>query len=297
MRVSTPWKNLPIPWKSLSDYTWKRMHGEDVVRDPLFSHRIIAYERMVVGTEWQFRKKVDPFDKLLYVFDGWADVRRMSETDPRRVEAGMVALIPGHVAVDYSGSSRLDKMHLYFALQYRGISLRLEEIAACIATSFERRQMEPLTANPARGRSTDVGPVAPMEFHSLVGYHIYRLLFPVRDQLARMTTRLDRYSDLEAVLRRNPPFRMRVSHLAQLLGIGESTLSRNFRKDTGQTLKSYLKEQVVRRSKQALASTLPVKDVAMELGFDDESYFSKFFRRETGFSPKEYRASLEREFG
>jgi AraC family transcriptional activator of pobA len=112
-----------------------------------------------------------------------------------------------------------------------------------------------------------------------------------------MTTRLDRYSELEAVLRRNPPFRMRVAHLAHVLGIGESTLSRNFRRDTGQTLKSYLKEQVVRRSKQALASTLTIKDVEAEFGFDDESYFSKFFKRETGFSPKEYRASLEREFG
>ena len=252
---------------------------------------------MVVGTEWEFRDKVDPFDKLLYVFDGWADVRWMNEAGPRRIEAGMVALIPGHVAVDYSGSSRLDKMHLYFTLQYRGISLRLEEIASCIATTFDRRQMDPLTGNPARGRPTEVGPVAPMEFHSLVGYNIYRLLAPVEGQLSRMTTRLDRYSELEAVLRRNPPFRMRVSHLAHELGIGESTLSRNFRRDTGQTLKSYLKEQVVRRSKQALASTLTIKDVATELGFDDESYFSKFFKRETGFSPKEYRASLEREFG
>jgi AraC-like DNA-binding protein len=76
--------------------------------------------------------------------------------------------------------------------------------------------------------------------------------------------------------------------------MGESTLSRNFRADTGQTLKAYLKDQVVYRSKRSLAGGGTIREVATSLGFEDEFYFSKFFKRETGFSPKQYRESLER---
>lgn len=37
-------------------------------------------------------------------------------------------------------------------------------------------------------------------------------------------------------------------------------------------------------------STMSVKQVALELGFQDEAYFSRFFRKNTGLRPTEYRA-------
>jgi AraC family transcriptional activator of pobA len=36
-------------------------------------------------------------------------------------------------------------------------------------------------------------------------------------------------------------------------------------------------------------STLSIKQIAAELGFDDEAYFGRFFKKQTGLRPTEFR--------
>lgn len=255
---------------------------------PLLTHRILEYERMTVGPEWVFRNKVDPYDKLLYVFDGWVELGEQFARVPqlRRLSAGSVALIPAHIPMDYAGSAVLDKMHLYFSLEYLEMPLPLEELGRCFYSSFDAVDLANALVE------ADASILSQMQLKSLVGYHLSRVLRPADDRLRQWATRLERYAALEKLVSSGPVFRIRVADLANTLGMGESTLSRNFRRDTGQTLKGYLKEQVIRRSKRALNGPSSIKEVAADLGFDDEFYFSKYFKRETGFSPRAYRDSL-----
>ncbi len=47
-------------------------------------------------------------------------------------------------------------------------------------------------------------------------------------------------------------------------------------------------------AKRLLAKTdLTVRQVALRVGFDDPSYFCRFFRRETGLSPGDFRRGAE----
>lgn len=266
--------------------------GSRIEALPILVHRVLRYQHMVVGPEWVFRRKVDPHDKLLFVFDGWADIVGHGELREkmRRLQSGSVALIPGHLPVNYGGSMRLEKMHVYFVLEYAGAQLPLEKLGCSLATSFDvgelRRVLKLLQSRSVLVRT---------EFHHLIGHALGRVLEPAEDELRLLAAHLERYSNLDVLLSTRPIFRTRVSDLADALGVSESTLSRNFHRDTGRTLKSYIKEQVIRQSKQALTGTLTIKEVASHLGFDDEFYFSKFFKRETGFSPKTYRESLSEE--
>ena len=41
-------------------------------------------------------------------------------------------------------------------------------------------------------------------------------------------------------------------------------------------------------------SEMPVSEVAMNTGFDNFSYFSTLFKKETGMSPQQYRAGNRR---
>lgn len=66
-------------------------------------------------------------------------------------------------------------------------------------------------------------------------------------------------------------------------------INRVFKKYTGQTIFEYLTGVRVGRAIELMASSsMKMAQIAEETGFQDPSYFSKVFRRETGMSPSDY---------
>lgn len=47
--------------------------------------------------------------------------------------------------------------------------------------------------------------------------------------------------------------------------------------------------RVEKASQMLIASTEPVKVIAYQVGFRDPNYFSRVFKLETGYSPRDYR--------
>ncbi|MBI4975910.1 MAG: AraC family transcriptional regulator [Spirochaetes bacterium] len=78
--------------------------------------------------------------------------------------------------------------------------------------------------------------------------------------------------------------------MAEEMGMTLPSLSRHFKKDTGLTLTDYIASKATMRARELLLLTdRKVKDIAHELGFQDEFYFSRFFRKHVRLSPQEYR--------
>jgi AraC-like DNA-binding protein len=59
--------------------------------------------------------------------------------------------------------------------------------------------------------------------------------------------------------------------------------------DEGLTFKQIRDRELLRLAQQALQEGIRITDVAIQLGFSDESAFAKAFRRWTGMSPAQYR--------
>lgn len=77
---------------------------------------------------------------------------------------------------------------------------------------------------------------------------------------------------------------------AKLLHVTPKTLGRVVREHLGKTLTDLIRERMLTHAKWQLLHTLrPVKEIARELGFRDELYFSRVFKQETGVSPKFFR--------
>lgn len=77
---------------------------------------------------------------------------------------------------------------------------------------------------------------------------------------------------------------------AELLHVTPKTLGRVVRDHLGKTLTDLIRERMLTHAKWQLLHTLrPVKEIARELGFRDELYFSRVFKQETGVSPKFFR--------
>jgi len=83
-----------------------------------------------------------------------------------------------------------------------------------------------------------------------------------------------------------------IKMLADLFGMSPSHLRYLFRRQTGQSLQDYLRSLKLRVAKILLRQTdFPVTLIAQILGFQDPLYFSRWFKKASGFAPSEVRRS------
>jgi len=80
------------------------------------------------------------------------------------------------------------------------------------------------------------------------------------------------------------------SEYAEMLHMSAKTLGRIVREQLGKTLTDLIQERILTHAKWQLLHTLrPVKEIAREVGFRDELYFSRLFKKSTGYSPTFFR--------
>lgn len=81
-----------------------------------------------------------------------------------------------------------------------------------------------------------------------------------------------------------------VSEVSRSIGVSLSYLSRIFKEATGNTIINFINEKKVEKAKEYLGRTdMKIYEVAEALGFENTTYFSYFFKKYTGISPKEYK--------
>lgn len=69
-----------------------------------------------------------------------------------------------------------------------------------------------------------------------------------------------------------------------------SYLSRAFKSEMNVTIQDFLCETRISKARNLLLETsLSIQEVAISAGFQDSLYFSKIFRKKTGYAPREYR--------
>ncbi|MGV8094312.1 MAG: AraC family transcriptional regulator [Mangrovibacterium sp.] len=78
--------------------------------------------------------------------------------------------------------------------------------------------------------------------------------------------------------------------LADELGLGYSLFRKEFKKATGFSPVQYHIQIRISKARNLLSTTnLPVKQIALQLGFDSNNYFSRLFKQKTGMTPAEFR--------
>lgn len=80
--------------------------------------------------------------------------------------------------------------------------------------------------------------------------------------------------------------------LAALFGLDRFAFLRQFKKKTGMTPYVWLKRLRLEQGKRLLGSGLPVSEVALAVGFFDQSHFHHGFRQAFGLTPAEYRQQM-----
>ncbi|MFD0671109.1 helix-turn-helix domain-containing protein [Cohnella sp. GCM10027633] len=79
--------------------------------------------------------------------------------------------------------------------------------------------------------------------------------------------------------------------LAELVHLNPDYMARLFKQSEKCTLTEYIGMLRIQKAKERLSDQhVLVQDIAKELGFSTAGYFSRFFKKETGMTPQEYRS-------
>ena len=95
-------------------------------------------------------------------------------------------------------------------------------------------------------------------------------------------------------IRRSYAGRVGLEDVADEVSLSPTYFSRLFKEEAGQSFKSYLNSLRIGEAKNLLRETdLPLLEIASQVGFEDQSYFSRVFRNVVGISPGRYRRSAD----
>jgi AraC-like DNA-binding protein len=83
---------------------------------------------------------------------------------------------------------------------------------------------------------------------------------------------------------------LRVGGLARSVGMAESSFTRQFRKAVGTSPIAWLRHERIKQAKRRLMDTDdPIKEVARQVGYSDQYFFSKDFKKMTKLTPTQFR--------
>ncbi len=97
------------------------------------------------------------------------------------------------------------------------------------------------------------------------------------------------YKDFSLLVEQNFKKMHSVTDYANRLGLSPKSLSKHFQKIGSQTPSDFIKNRIITEAKRKLLySNEAIKHIAFDLGFNDPAYFSRFFTKATGKSPKQF---------
>lgn len=97
--------------------------------------------------------------------------------------------------------------------------------------------------------------------------------------------------NFEDLIRQTVHKRQSIKFYAEQLNVSAIYLSECVKKATGKTAKKIIDEYLTLEAKSVLKqSTKSISEVALSLGFDDDSNFVKYFKKQTGITPRQYKS-------
>lgn len=128
---------------------------------------------------------------------------------------------------------------------------------------------------------------------ALVNEVAWRILRKIRKP-ETPDSKKNRVEKIKTLLDRRFPEPIRIGGLEDQALVSPDALRHAFRKEFGISPLRYLIQKRIAEAKRLLAgSALSVREVARQSGFEDEFYFSRVFKKETGLSPRAFRRDLD----
>lgn len=230
-----------------------------------------------------------PFNRLIYIFDG--------SRIPSRISYGgkTFEMIPGNwlfvpagthtVHEQYDG---LNLISLHFSLE---LITGVEYLQGCqgfyTGSSPERREEFLVLMNP------DSGIREVVMLQKLIWEFVYPIVEQEKEHLQTQPDKLSAFQPLCDAFADSPYRDFSVEEMAKIMKMGKESFVKHFTARIGVSPKLFFHRiRSAAAAKELLATEDPVREIAERFHFSDEFYFSRFMKRMTGLSPREYRKRM-----
>lgn len=166
---------------------------------------------------------------------------------------------------------------------------------------MDLEQSKTLVASIMQMYSDALLQAAAKDLHNLLRHQLSSLLLRLQifhgqyePTNKRGANSLVRFKHFQQLVEKNFVKWHQVSDYAKAIGCAEKSLTRAVSEATGSAAKSYIASRINLEAKRLLVHTsLPVGLISHRVGFEEATNFVKFFRREVGCSPGEFRRQNE----
>lgn len=204
---------------------------------------------------------------------------------------GMIYFMPGNTDLGFSFNPDMRFIALHFHLEMFGYLNIFGMRMACSEKSDESGIIDRLAA------IVDASGWKPSGLCHLRGM-VLQLAGDFLDaggcpEIDRLNDMNNRHGILFEYIRDHANAQTSIDELAKVAGISRDSLSREFSQDCGITLKQYLNRAITRKAEHLLLSPgATARNVAEKLRFNNEYYFSRFFKKHTGLTTMKYRTQI-----
>jgi len=121
---------------------------------------------------------------------------------------------------------------------------------------------------------------------------LQQLLIAISQNIRKQNQKYSTSLKMEKIIKymhQNINNRVTLTELSELVQLSSPYLSRTFKETTGYCVMEFFNKMKIDKAKELIIEgNKKVKDVAQVLGFTDEFYFSRIFKKIEGISPSEY---------
>ena len=262
-----------------------------IQKQPLFAKHmnhndLIITQSGIVTTDDTWRQPpLHSLDSRLYFITDGAGML-VSDTEQMPLEAGYVYLAPCGMKCGFYGTDSVSKLYFH-------INLRYNEQDPDVFSGLKHFSRLPISVEDVQAYKELYLSQSPSD-HFLLKSVLYRIVYSFieheRDNLQE-TVRYSQYTtDAIAYMTAHLHAKMTVKEVAKVCLCSPNKLSAVFLEEIGQSVSSYLDDLLMSEAQNLLLySDKSIAKISEKLGFCDQFYFSRLFKKRFGLSPLQYR--------
>ncbi|MGF6665642.1 AraC family transcriptional activator of pobA [Paraburkholderia atlantica] len=249
----------------------------------------------------------DALLQILYIRSGSGHV--LIESEKLAIEAPCLILLPAQTVHGFVFSPEIDGLVITAA--QRALESISKAVSPGLVPVLQRPALIPVRSAIGERTLMPLFGLLEQEFRGSARGHIaagMSLMIALFVQVARLTDavsstgatvndrRAAQIKRLRELIAAHVREHLSIDFYAEKLGVTAAQLGRICREELGHSPLSLVNDQLIREAQRDLVySGSSIKQIAHALGFEDAAYFSRYFRKQTGVTPKEFQAAAHRD--